>query len=183
MRREDTGTYLRYPLANMVIYNGATLLHYLLGAVGLALGYQGSPAAYGIAIVYLLFSLTQMYLLMPLLVCPNCVYYTLDESRCVTGLNAFSKKITKRGNIKDFPDRGRGIFCHNNLYMVALIFPIIGVVPALVFNFSVALLLMLLALIALLLFRIFVIFAKLACVYCSAKNICPNAQSMGIGST
>lgn len=156
-------------------------MHYALGTVGLIWGYQGSLVAYVAGFVYLAFAIVQMYVLMPLLVCPNCVYYTLDESRCVTGLNAFSKKIAKKGNIEAFSDRGRGTFCHNNLYMAALILPIIGVAPALAFNFSVALLLMLLALIALLLFRIFVIFPKLACVHCSAKNICPNAQSMGIG--
>jgi hypothetical protein len=34
----------------------------------------------------------------------------------------------------------------------------------------------------LLVFRIFVIFPQIACVHCRAKNICPNAQSMGLSS-
>jgi hypothetical protein len=34
--------------------------------------------------------------------------------------------------------------------------------------------------VGLLLYRFFVIFPKIACVHCSVKNICPNAEAMGL---
>ena len=71
--------------------------------------------------------------------------------------------------------------CPNNLYMAALGIPIIAMIPALVLNFSFIVLVMLIGVIALLLFRFFVIFTKVACVHCRAQNICPQAQSIGLG--
>jgi hypothetical protein len=53
-------------------------------------------------------------------------------------------------------------------------------IPALILNFSLVLLTILLAVVGLLLYRFFVIFPKIACVHCSAKNLCPNAQAMGL---
>ena len=70
----------------------------------------------------------------------------------------------------------------NNLYIAALVIPIIAMVPALIINFSFILLAILIALVGLLLFRFFVIFTKIACVHCRAQNICPQAKSMGFGS-
>lgn len=123
-----------------------------------------------------------MYVLMPLMVCPNCVYYRLKDSLCISGLNLLSKKIAPQGDIKDFADRGEGLFCHNNLYMAAKILPIVAMIPALILNFSFSLLVVFLAVVGLFLFRIFVVFPKIACVHCRAKNICPNAEAMGLSS-
>ena len=67
-------------------------------------------------------------------------------------------------------------------YIAALVIPIITMVPALIINFSFILLTILIALIGLLLFRFFVIFTKIACVHCQAKNICPQAKSMGFSN-
>jgi hypothetical protein len=88
--------------------------------------------------------------------------------------------MVKEGNIKDFPKRGQGLFCHNNLYMAAKLIPILAMIPALFLNFSFVLLTIFLTVVGLLLFRIFVIFPKIACVHCRAKNICPNAKAMGL---
>jgi len=44
----------------------------------------------------------------------------LPSSRCTSGMNLVLKKIAREGNVKDFPKRGEGVFCHNNLYMAAL---------------------------------------------------------------
>ena len=117
---------------------------------------------------------------MPLTVCPNCVYFLLDNSLCISGLNALSKKITKKGDLNDFSKRAEGLFCFNNMYIVALVIPIIAIIPALIFNFSMPLLIIFLALIALLAFRFFVIFTKIACLHCRAKYKCPQAGQMGV---
>ena len=115
---------------------------------------------------------------MPLKVCPNCVYYKLENSLCISGLNIVSRKIVKEGDVKDFGSRAQGLFCPNNLYIASLAIPIVAMIPALILDFSVPVLVILLIVVGLLVFRFFVIFPKIACVHCRAKTICPQAQSM-----
>ncbi len=170
--------YTRYPLINILTYNIATILHYSLGGIGIILGYNGW-VGYVIGILYLCFSFGEMYLHMPLKVCPNCVYFKLDNSICISGLNRVSRKIAKEGSTDYFGDRAKGILCPNNLYIFSLAFPIVAVIPALIMNYSVGLLIILILLIGLLAFRFFVIFPKIACVHCRAQKICPQAQQMG----
>jgi hypothetical protein len=145
------------------------------------LGYHHWPG-YMLGSLYLVFSFTEMYVLMPLKVCPNCPYVLLGDSLCVSGLNVFSRKITKEGNVKLFSNRATGIFCSNNLYIAGLAIPIIGIIPALALNFSWLVLVILLVLAVSLMFRFFVIFPKIACVHCRAQNICPQAKQMGFGN-
>ena len=180
MDRTKTEVHTRYPLSSVLIYNGTTILHFLLGGMGIILGYSFSWAGYALGSLYLVFSFLQMYLIMPLTVCPNCVYYRMKDSLCTSGLNLVAKRIAKEGNVRDFRKRAEGMFCHNHLYMAALIIPIIAMVPALILNFSLSLLAILLAVVGLLLFRFFVIFPITACVHCAAKHKCPNAEAMGL---
>jgi hypothetical protein len=155
--------YTRYPLSSLLIYNGATALHYLLGGFGIMLGYNFSRAAYLLGFLYIAFAFVQMYVLMPLMVCPKV-----------------SRRVAGEGDVKEFAQRGEGLLCHNNLYMAAKILPIVVMIPALILNFSLLLLVIFLAVVGLLVFRMFVIFPKIACVHCRAKNICPNAEAMGL---
>ncbi|HJW89494.1 MAG TPA: hypothetical protein VJ436_02510 [Anaerolineales bacterium] len=180
-KRTKARHYLRYPLSSVLIYNGSTVLHFLLGGIGIILGYRFSPwVGYSLGILYLVFSFIEMYAIMPLKVCPNCVYYQARDSRCISGLNILSRKIAKEGNLKDFPRRAEGLFCPNNLYMAALIVPVLAMAPALIVNFSAVLLLIFLAVTGLLLFRFFVLFPKIACLHCCAKYRCPQAGAMGV---
>lgn len=176
--REKRDLYTRYPISSVIIYNGATIAHYALGGAGIILGYR-SWLGFLLGSLYLAFSFIEMYVHMPLKVCCNCVYYRLDSSLCISGLNLISRRTARQGTIKDFSKRAKGPFCPNNLYIASLVVPIIGVIPALVLNFSILLLSILLILVGLLLFRFFVIFPKIACIHCRAQNICPQAQSMG----
>lgn len=173
--------YHRYPLSSVLIYNGSTMLHFLLGGTGIALGYRFSSwAGYTFGILYFAFSFVEMYVMMPLRVCPNCFYYKTTDSLCISGLNILSKKIAKEGKWEEFPKRAQGLFCPNNLYLTSLIIPIIAIIPALIMNFSIVLLLIFLAVVSLLLFRFFVIFPKIACLHCGAKYKCPQAEAMGV---
>ena len=95
-----TKIYTRYPLLSIILYNGVTILHFLLGGTALVLGYS-SWIGYLLGSIYLLFAFTEMYVLMPFKVCPNCPYYKLDNSLCISGLNVVSKCFVKEGNIKD----------------------------------------------------------------------------------
>jgi hypothetical protein len=174
--------YTRYPTLNILVYNGTTVLHFVLGGTGIILGYE-SPIGHILGSLYLAFAFVEMYIYMPLKVCPNCVYYELDNSICISGLNVMSRKAAKEGNVKDFAGRAKGLFCSNNLYIASLVIPIIAMIPALILNFSLLVLIILLVVVGLLLFRFFVIFPKMACVHCRAQNICPQAQSMGFGKS
>jgi hypothetical protein len=172
--------YPRFPFYRVFIYEFTTILHYILGGLGLLIGFSFLSLGYLIGSIYLAFAFLQMYILMPLTVCPNCVYYRLEDGRCVSGLNLISRKIAKEGKPEDFPKRAEGIICYNNIYMVALFLPIIGIIPALIFNFSLFLLSLLLIVIGILLFRFFVIFPKIACLHCNAKFTCPIGEQIGV---
>ncbi len=150
------------------------------GGSGIIIGYA-SWIGYLLGSLYLAFSFIEMYVHMPLKVCCNCIYYKLDNSRCISGLNLVSRKIAREGNVAAFPSRAKGLFCPNNLYVASLVIPIVAVIPGLALNFSFSVLAILLILLGLLLFRFFVIFPKIACVHCRAQNVCPQAQSMGFG--
>ena len=173
--------YTRYPITSVLTYNGTTVLHFLLGGAGIILGYY-SWLGYLLGALYLAFAFAEMYVIMPLKVCPNCVYYKLENSLCISGLNILSRRVAKEGKGQDFPSRAQGIFCHNNMYMASLFLPVIALIPALIINFSLVVLAILIIVMGLLLFRFFVIFPRVACVYCRAKNMCPNAQAMGLSN-
>lgn len=181
--KSKVAIYTKYPVPNVMIYNGTTILHFLFGSLGLMLGYSFLWSGLGgflFGFIYLIFAFFQMYILMPLVVCPNCVYYRMKGGRCTSGMNLISKKIAKQGKLDDFSKRGEGAFCHNNLYMAALFIPILAIIPALIVNFSLILLIVFLTVLGLLLFRFFVVFQKTACPHCSAKYRCPNAKAMGL---
>ena len=177
-----TKGYTRYPASRIVLYNGVTVIHFSLGGAGIMLGYGPSWLAYLFGALYLVFAFVEMYLVMPLKVCPNCVYYGMKNAVCVSGLNVVSAKIARKGDINNFSKRAKGMFCHNNMYITSLALPVIAIIPALIINFSFLLLAIFIVVLALLLFRFFVLFPRIVCIHCRARNICPNAQSMGLNN-
>ncbi|MFX1479339.1 MAG: hypothetical protein ACFFCI_14490 [Promethearchaeota archaeon] len=172
--------YQKFSYFRVFIYEFSTILHYLIGGVGLIIGYTFLRLGYLIGLIYIVFAFLQMYILMPLIVCPNCVYYRMKDSRCVSGLNKISRKIAKEGKPEDFPKRAEGLFCYNNIYMAALFFPLVASIPALILNFSFYLLIAFLIVLGLLIFRFFVIFPKVACLHCNAKFTCPIGEKIGV---
>jgi len=172
--------YNRYPLISVAIYNFVTVLHYVLGFIGILFAFNFSGSGKIISTVYISFAFLQMYVLMPVMVCPNCVYTKKPNMLCISGLNILARKIFTDGDISKFGNRGKGILCHNNLYLAAKVLPLLVILPFLFINFSFTLLIIFLLVMGLLLFRVFYIFRKIACNRCLAKNICPNAKSMGL---
>jgi hypothetical protein len=174
--------YRRYPPTNIVIYNGVTLAHYGLGSAGIILGYARWPAlGWTVGLIYLAFALGQMYVLMPLIVCPSCAYRRIDGARCISAMNLVSARIAPLADFEDFPLRAHGRLCHNNLYMASLIVPLAILLPTLLAAFSWGLLAIYLVIAALFAVRLFVVFPRVACGHCVAKGRCPNAKAMGIG--
>ena len=172
--------YTRYPASNVAIYNGATFAHFIIGGIGIALGFSFLWFGYIIGILYMAFAFIQMYILMPIMVCPNCVYYGMKDARCVSANNKLSEKLARKGNMKDFGNRAVGICSHNKMYMGSLFFPVFALIIALIFDFSPLILLVFIIVLLLLLLRMFVIFPRVACVHCRAKRMCPNAKAMGL---
>ncbi|MGD2148365.1 MAG: hypothetical protein PVH41_16855 [Anaerolineae bacterium] len=171
----------RYPLASLLIYNASTILHFLLGSIGIYLAYSFSTwAGIGAGALYLAFSFVVLYVIMPLAVCTNCFYYRTDDSLCVSGLNVISKKVAQEGEPRLFASRAQGLLSHNNLYVVALMAPVVAMIPGLIINFTWLLFGLFAALLGLLLFRFFVILPRIACLHCCAKHRCPQAEAMGV---
>jgi hypothetical protein len=173
--------YDKYPVSSLFIYNGSTILHFLIGGLILMnlfrlIGITGII----IAIVYMLLSFLEMYVLMPLQVCNNCVYFRSQKSVCISGLNLIAKAIAKPGNPLNFPNRARGFVCPNNLYIISLVFPIVVGAIILFLKFNLLLLIMELSLIVLLMTRFFYIIPTLACLHCQSKFVCPQAGQMGV---
>ena len=179
-KKEIIETYKQYPLSYILIYNGLTIIHFLLGGMGITYGYNFTWAGKMIGYFYLVFAFVQMYVVMPLKVCPACIYHSKNKTRCISGFNIISKRVLHCQETKDLSRRGKGLLCHNHLYIFALVIPVIFMLHALVFNFSFFLLFLLLVLISILLLRILIIFPKMVCIHCMAKDKCPNAEAMGI---
>ena len=181
MTQRRAELYTRYPVSTPWIYNLTTGFHFGLGSAGILIAYAFAGwIGTVLGTLYFVFAFGEMYVLMPLKVCPNCVYYALKDSVCVSGLNALSQRIARPGAVAAFGKRAQGILCPNNLYMASLLLPILAVIPGLVFDFSVLLLSILIALVALLVFRFFVLLPKLGCLHCRAKFVCPQAATMGV---
>jgi hypothetical protein len=177
-----TDVYRSYPMRSVALYNGVTLLHFALGAAGIALAYDRWPTFdWVVAAIYLVFAVGQMYVMMPLVVCPSCVYRTMSGARCVAAMNIVSARMRRIAPPADFARRAEGVFCHNDLYIGSLIAPIPLILVGLIVNFSPVALVTALAVAGLLAFRYFVIFRRTACPHCAAKGRCPNAKAMGIG--
>jgi len=176
----ENKVYHRYPKGSVFMYNFVTVLHYALGFAGILFAFNFSLVGEIISIFYVSFAFLQMYILMPILVCPNCVYTKKPNMLCISGLNILARKVFPDGDINNFGNRGKGILCHNNLYLSAKVLPLLIILPFLLINFSITLLILFLLIMGLMLFRVFYIFQKIACNHCLAKNICPNAKSMGL---
>ena len=173
--------YHRFPLSTILIYNGATILHFLIGSIiFLHSAFFLGKFAPNLALFYFLFSILEMYIVMPIQVCRNCVYFRLENGLCVSGLNLLTREFTSNGNPSNFHKRAVGLFCPNNLYIFSLVFPIICGIPILIFNFSYTLLSLEIFLFILLITRFIYIIPRLACVHCLAKFTCPQAGQMGV---
>jgi hypothetical protein len=172
----------RYGLASVLFYNGLTLAHYLLGAAVLLTAYRERPfIAWPLALAYVVFALVQFYVLMPLCVCPGCVYRSIPGSRCVAGLNSLSAKLRpSAGVVAEFEERAQGVLCHNTLYVAALVAPLALAIPGLVLAFSWLAVGLAVAVLLLIAVRVEVVFRHLGCPHCLARRWCPNARAMRV---
>jgi hypothetical protein len=169
-----------YPTSHVLIYNGATVLHFFLGAYLIVAGYDFLWFRYLFGLFYLMCAFIHSYVILPLVVCPNCSYFALENTRCVSGLNIISAMITVKGTGKNFKKRTRGIFCHDNIFWLIMLFPLPAVIPAFIINFSVQLLLAGILHASSLFFRIAYIVPQISCEHCRAHNDCTHYQKIRV---
>jgi len=178
-RKRSLPAFTRYPPKNILLFNSLTILYYLLGGIGLMIAYE-NWWGFWLGALYFLFAFSQMYLVLPLIVCPSCIYTRIENALCMSGLNTLSQRLAPRGRSQDFQKRRKGLLCHTNLYLAAFLIPILGIAPGLFISFSFGLFLIILALIVLVGVFFLVIYPKNSCGFCRAKEICPNAKAMRI---
>jgi hypothetical protein len=53
--------YTKYPISSLLIYNGTTILHFLLGGAGIIVGYRFSLVSILFGYLYFAFSFLEMY--------------------------------------------------------------------------------------------------------------------------
>ncbi|MGE5235246.1 MAG: hypothetical protein ACM3O7_02715 [Acidobacteriota bacterium] len=171
----------RYPLTSVALYDGATVVHFLLGASGMVIGYASAPLlAWGCGLLYLAFAFGEVFVLTPLAVCPSCVYTHIEGARCISGFNGLAHRLLgSRRRAAPHP-RSQGLLCCNNLYLGAFLLPLVALVPALVVNPSIPLGIVYLSLLVLLVLRFTVIFPKVACRSCRARAHCSRAGAVGV---
>lgn len=161
--------FRKYPLRIVVLVNAATIIAIILGTAGIMVGFRDWPGlAFGLATLYFAFAVLHTYLIMPIAVCPACVY-----------------RLGCRGGIRP---AGPGEKPHRAVAPVAPLGPDTpryacgrNVLAALFLAFGWVLLGLLAASVALLAFRMFVLFPRIVCAHCTARPDCPNAGGMGAG--
>ncbi len=165
----------RYPLWRVLCLNGLTVVHYVIGCVAVLVAYRSYPLlGWPIGLAYLVFALVQFYLLMPLVVCPGCVYRTVRDGRCARGLNLVSVRLCpSSASLTGFRERSHGALCQSNLSMWAWVLPVPLALPGVCASFSWLALTLTAAVSVLTILRLAVTRRRAACLRCLARRWCP----------
>jgi hypothetical protein len=163
-------SFRRYPLWMVLLVNGVTVVHYVAGAGAIVVAYPhhpllGSP----VALAYFVYAMVQLYVLMPLVVCPGCVYRTIQDGRCPSGLNLISARLRAPAQVAGFETRAQGALCQNSLCLWSLALPLPIALPGLVISFSWMGLAFSVAVAVLLAARLAGVFRLVVCSHCLAR--------------
>jgi hypothetical protein len=175
----SSGLFRRYSLWRVLGLNGITLLHYAVGCAAIALSYRRYPiVGWPVALAYFVFAVVQLYILMPLVVCPACVYSSIRDGRCANGLNVISARLSRSPVPRaGFEERTHGALCQSSLCLWSLVSPLPLAVPGLAISFSWIGLALTLAVAALAGVRLAYIVPRAVCSHCLARRWCPAARS------
>ncbi len=172
-------SFRRYPLWRVLALNGLTVTQYLVGCAAILAAYRSFPfLGWPIGAAYLVFAIVQLYVLMPLVVCPGCVYRTVRNGRCPSGLNLISAKLgPPSASAFEFRERAHGALCQNSLCLWSWIVPVPLALPGLALSFSwtAATLTAIVAVLAVL--RLTVVAKVAVCRHCLARRWCPAARA------
>ena len=128
----------RYPLWRVLGLNGLTLLAYAAACAGILVAYRHSPiVGWPVGLAYAVFAIVQFYVLKPLVVCSGCVYRTIRDGRCPSGLNVLSRRLgSPSADPIGFRQRGTGLLCEDRLSRCSWLLPVPLALPGLVLAFS-----------------------------------------------
>ena len=150
-----------------------------LGCAAILAAYRSVPlVAWPVGLAYLVFAMVQLYMLMPLVVCPGCVYRTLSDGRCPSGLNLISAKLCPpSAGAFEFGERAHGALCQSSLCLWSWIAPVALALPALAlwFSWTAATLVAIVAVLAVL--RLTFVARVAVCPHCLARRWCPAART------
>jgi len=174
-RTPEPRAFRRYPLWRVLGLNLLTLGHYLVGCAAVLAAYRSYPVVgWPLGVGYLVFAVVQLYVLMPLVVCPGCVYRTMRRARCASGLNLLSARLCPPAPPPGgFEERGNGAMCQNSLCLWSWILPVPFALPGLVLSFSWQALGLTVAVAVLATVRIAVVERLAVCPHCLARRWCP----------
>ncbi|MBN1799138.1 MAG: hypothetical protein JW822_11205 [Spirochaetales bacterium] len=142
------------------------------------MGYDFLWFRYLFGLFYLLFAFVHAYIILPLVICPHCPYFTLENARCMSGLNIISVMITTKGTGKNFKTRAKGFSSYDSFFWFSMVLPFPLVLPAFIINFSIQLVIACVLLSASLAFRLFYIIPNISCAHCKAKTKCSHYKKI-----
>ena len=171
-------SFRRYPLWRVLVVNGLTVIHYVAGASAIVFAYPNHPIlGWPIGLAYLVYAMVQLYVLMQLLVCPGCVYRSIQGGRCPSALNLISARLRAPAQMAGFETRAQGALCQSSLCLWALLVPLPIALPGLVISFSWAGLAFSLRVATLTMVRLAGVFRLVVCSHCLARRWCPVAKA------
>ncbi len=172
---DEARSFRRYPLWRVLCLNGLNVAHYLLGCAAILLAYRGYPiVGWPFGLAYLVFATVQLYVLTPLVVCPGCVYRSVPEGRCPSGLNLLSARLCAPSlGALEFQERSRGALCQSSLCLWSWVLPVPLALPGLALSFSWLAATLTATVAALALIRLAPVTRRAVCALCLARRWCP----------
>ncbi len=172
-------SFRRYSLWRVLCLNALTLGHYLVGCAAILIAYRSYPIlGWPLGVAYLVFSVVQLYVLMPLVVCPGCVYRTVRDGRCASGLNLVSNRLCPPSpRAAEFEERTHGALCQSSLCLWSWILPVPLALPALAVSFTWSALALTATVAVLAVVRLAVVERLVVCSHCLAHRWCPVARA------
>jgi hypothetical protein len=172
-------SFRRYPLWRVLLTNGLTFVHYIAGASAIVVAYPNHPIlGWPIGLAYFVYAVVQLYVLMPLVVCPGCVYASIPGGRCSSGLSLIAARLRPApAQSAGFENRAQGALCQSSLCLWSLAAPLPIALPGLVVSFSWIGFAFNLAVAALTAVRLTGVFRLVVCSHCLARRWCPVART------
>ncbi len=171
----EARAFRRYPLWRVLCLNGLTVLDYVVGCAAILLAYRSYPiVGLPVGLAYLVFAVVQLYVLMPLVVCPGCVYRTVVNGRCPSGLNLISARLCPPSpNALEFRERAHGALCQNSLCLWSLVLPVPLALPGVILSFSWLAVVLTATVAVLAVLRLSKVGRRAVCAHCLARRWCP----------
>jgi hypothetical protein len=174
----DARLHKRFPAWHVLALNGLTVAQYSAGCAAVLLAYRRYPiVGLPLGLAYLVFAVVQFYVLMPLVVCPGCVYRAVRDGRCPTSLNLISARLCRpSATATAFRERTHGALCQSRLNLASWVAPLPLALPGLALFFSWTAATLTLVVVGLVVVRIWVV-RSAVCPHCLARRWCPNAEA------